>query len=237
VALINQFIKFNTISNETVKAGTRPNVDTLYAVAWLNITKEPVVLSVPASNGRYYVIELMDAWQNVFAAPGSRTTGNGSGNFAIVGPGWNGTLPSNVTKIQSPTNAVFVGGRAQQNGPADIPAAIAFQNQWTLTPLSAWGTNYTPPTNVPVNPNVNTTATPVDQTAHMTPSEFYGRMATLMAANPPSSADKPVVDQIARIGIVPGTPFDWNGLNATMQGAITQGAQDRLAQVNAAGLN
>ena len=56
----------------------------------------------------------------------------------------------------------------------------------------------------------------------MTPDVFYGRMATIMAANPPYTADKPVVDQIARIGIIPGTPFNWNRLNATMQEAIAR---------------
>jgi hypothetical protein len=70
----------------------------------------------------------------------------------------------------------------------------------------------------------------------MTPATFYSRMATLMVANPPSIADKLVIDQMARIGLVPGKPFDWNGLNATMQNAVAQGAKDGLAQVNAAGL-
>ena len=113
-----------------------------------------------------------------------------------------------------------------------VPSKIRYK----LTPLSAWGTNYTPPTNVPVNPNVNTKTPTVDPVGKMTPATFYGTMATLMAANPPSAADKPVVDQMARIGIVAGTPFDWNGLNATIQNAVAQGAKDGLAQANAAGL-
>jgi len=211
--------------------------DWAYAQGWLNLTKEPMVLSVPASNGRYYVIAMYDAWQNVFASLGSRTTGNESGAFALVGPGWNGTLPANVTKIQAPTNTVLIVGRAQQNGPTDLPAAAAFQDNVTVTPLSAWGTNYTPPTTVPGNPNVNITYVRAPATfaevANMTPDVFYGRMATVMGANPPSSADKPVVDQMARIGIIPGTPFNWNGLNATMQNAIAEGFQDGISQVAA----
>jgi hypothetical protein len=211
--------------------------DWAYAQGWLNLTKEPMVLSVPASNGRYYVIAMYDAWQNVFASLGSRTTGNESGAFALVGPGWNGTLPANVTKIQAPTNTVLIVGRAQQNGPTDLPAAAAFQDNVTVTPLSAWGTNYTPPTTVPGNPNVNITYVRAPATfaevANMTPDVFYGRMATVMGGNPPSSADKPVVDQMARIGIIPGTPFNWNGLNATMQNAIAEGFQDGISQVAA----
>jgi len=83
---------------------------------------------------------------------------------------------------------------------------------------------------------LNTKTPQVDPVGKMTPATFYGKMAELMAANPPSAADKPVVDQMARIGIVAGTPFDWNGLNATMQNAIAQGAKDGLAQANAAAL-
>ena len=81
--------------------------DFAYANGWFNLTKEPMVLSVPASNGRYNVMTLYDEWTNVFASLGPRTTGNGSGAYAIVGPGWNGTLPPNLTKIQAPTNIVF----------------------------------------------------------------------------------------------------------------------------------
>jgi hypothetical protein len=237
LAPINQLVRGAVTPTAANENATRLNVDTLYTFGWLNLTKEPMVVSVPAANGRYYVMSILDAWQNVFADPGPRTTGNGSGNFAIVGPGWNGKLPSNVTKLQSPTNTVLINARTQQNGPADFPAAVAFENNYTLIPLSAWGTTYTSPTNVPVNPNVNRTANAVQQVANMTPATFYDRMATLMVANPPSSADKPVIDQIARIGIVPGNPFDWSGMNATMQNAITQGTQDGMAQVYTASVN
>jgi hypothetical protein len=214
-----------------------PTVDLLYTSGWLNLTKGPMVLTVPEANGRFYVAELIDGWQNSFAGLGPRTTGNGSGNFAIVGPGWNGTLPANVTKLQSPTNTVLIAARVQQNGPADLPSAVAFEDGFKLTPLSAWDTNYAPPTNVSVNPNVNTTANPFQQVANMTPDTFFNTMATLMQGNPPNSADKPVTGQIARIGIVPGTPFNWNGLNNTTQNAITQGFQDGIAQVYAASVN
>ncbi|MGZ4936992.1 MAG: DUF1254 domain-containing protein, partial [Halobacteriota archaeon] len=211
--------------------------DWAYTPAWLNLTKEPMVLSVPASNDRYYVIQLVDAWQSDLPSLGSRTTGNESGAFAIVGPGWNGTLPSNVSKIQAPTSTILIAGRAQQNGPADLSAAAAFLDNVTLTPLSAWGTNYTPQATVPGNANVSITdvraPTTFADVANMTPDVYYSRMATVMGGNPPRSADKPVTDQLARIGIVPGTPFNWNGLNATMQNAITQGYQDGIGQVAA----
>ena len=236
-APINEITTSSITATPQTMTVNLPTVDSLYTSAWLNLTKGPMVLTVPEANGRFYVAELIDGWQNSFAGLGPRTTGNGSGNFAIVGLGWNGTLPSNVTKLQSPTNTVLIAARVQQNGPADLPSAVAFEDGFKLTPLSAWDTNYAPPTNVSVNPNVNTTANPFQQVANMTPATFFNRMATLMQGNPPNSADKPVTDQIARIGIVPGKSFDWERMNATMQNAITQGFQDGVAQVYAASMN
>jgi hypothetical protein len=221
-------------------AAAWPITDASYIGAWLDLTKEPMVLSVPESNGRYYVIMLEDAWTNDLLPVGPRTTGDGPGNFAIVGPEWNGTLPSDVTKIQSTTNAVMIAGRTQLNGPADLPATAAFLDNVTMTPLSAWNTNYTPPAAVPVTSNVTPEALAsaiAEYVANMSPDAFYGRMAMAMGSNPPLSVDKPVLDQIARIGIVPGTSFNWSSMNATMQDAIAQGAKDGIVKVNAAAAN
>jgi hypothetical protein len=234
-APVNQFARAATLSNTSITHLPSPNADMLFSFAWLNLTNMPMVLSVPNTTGRYCVIELLDGWTNAFASLGTRTIGTDAGNFVVAGPAWNGTLPSKLTKMESPTETVWIVARTQQNGLADGPTASALLAQYRLTPLSAWGTNYTPPTNVPVNPTVNANTPPVDQVANMTAASFYEKMATLIGPNPPSSADKPVVDQMARIGIIPGTPFNWDGLNATMQNAITHGAKDGLASVLPAG--
>lgn len=217
-----------------------PITDASYVGAWLDLTEGPVVMSVPASEGRYYAIMLEDAWLNDLPSVGSRTTGDGPGDFALVGPRWNGTLPSNVTKIQSSTNSVMLAARVQLNGPDDLPATAAFLDNVTVTPLSAWNTDYTPPATVAVTSSVTPNAlasTSAAYIANMSPDAFYSRMATAMGGNPPSSADKPVLDQIARIGIVPGSAFDWSMMNASMQDAISQGARDGIAHVNAAAVD
>jgi hypothetical protein len=85
-APINQFgnaLKYPPASDHTV---VRMNIDTLYSWAWLDLSKEPMVLSLPDTNGRYYMMPMLDAWTNVFASPGTRTTGNKAGDFAITGP-------------------------------------------------------------------------------------------------------------------------------------------------------
>jgi hypothetical protein len=77
-----------------------PNADFLYSQAWLDLSKGPVVLSVPDTKGRYYLIAMLDAWTNVAASLGKRTTGTEKEQFAIVGPSWKGTLPGGVSEVK-----------------------------------------------------------------------------------------------------------------------------------------
>jgi hypothetical protein len=95
-APVNQFVNVQTFPDASFKDVVRANVDTLYSNAWLDLTKEPMVLSVPDTHDRYYLMPMLDAWTNVFASPGKRTTGTKAGNFAITGPGWSGTLSSGL---------------------------------------------------------------------------------------------------------------------------------------------
>ena len=96
-----------------------PNADTLYSVAWVNLSSGPMVLHVPDYKGRYFLMPMLDMWTNVFQSPGTRTGYEKGGNFAIVGPGWSGTLPSGLTKIQAPTSTIWIIGRSACYGPSD----------------------------------------------------------------------------------------------------------------------
>jgi hypothetical protein len=144
-APLNQFAHAREFPPATFKAVVRANVDTLYSSAFLDLSKEPMVLSVPDTGGRYYLMPMLDAWTNVLASPGKRTTGTRAGNFAITGPDWHGSLPADMTEVKSPTDLVWILGRTQTNGPDDYPAVRAIQNGYKLVPLSAFGRPYTPP--------------------------------------------------------------------------------------------
>src|SRR5271157_4608516 len=118
-APINQFSNFLKYPTAAYKDVVRMNVDTLYSFAWLDLSKEPIILSVPDTDGRYYLMPVLDAFTNVFASPGKRTTGTKAGHFAIVGPDWKGKLPDGVKELKSPTNTAIIAGRTQANGPED----------------------------------------------------------------------------------------------------------------------
>jgi hypothetical protein len=204
---INQFCHIWSFPDPNFTIIVSPNADTLYSTAFLDLAREPIVLHVPDTKGRYYLMQMMDAWTNVFASPGKRTTGTEEGDFAIIGPDWKGTLPPGVKKIHSPTNMAWILGRTQCNGKDDYAAVNAIQRQYTLTPLSAYGKQYTPPGLGPADPTVDVKTPPVTQVAKMDAATFFNRLALLMKDNPPAPADAPMVQKLAGLGIVPGQPF------------------------------
>lgn len=217
---VNQFIHGPALPTAAFNAVVRVNVDTLYSNAWLDLRKEPIILTVPDTGGRFYMMPVLDAWTNVIASPGKRTTGTGPGNFAIVGPGWNGTLPPNVTEIRCPTNIAWIIGRTQTNGPADYDAVHAIQAGYRLTPLSSFG-NATLPQNRTMDPSVVRAARPVDLVNRMNASTYFSLAASLLQENPPSSADAPMIARMAAIGIVPGQNFSMDKLDPAVAAALT----------------
>ena len=114
------------------------NLDTLYTVGVLDLSKGPEILSVPSIAGRYYDIELVDSRGDDFAYVGSRTTGGQAGSFLISGPGWQGTLPGGVTQIASPDNEVLLIGRVLVQNDSEVSTVYGLSEQIHLTPLSDW---------------------------------------------------------------------------------------------------
>jgi len=148
------------------------NVDTLYSFAQLDLSQEPMVLSVLKMGDRFWVMQIIDAWNNVPHAPGSRTVGRKGGVFAIAGPCWNGSLPKDVTELRVPTNLAMRGGRTYTGGPNDYAAVHALQEQYKLVPLSN-GTATTPPDNVPLKAGVDTKIPVPKQVLAMAPNATF----------------------------------------------------------------
>src|SRR5262245_38105438 len=232
-APINQFINVQTFPDASFKDVVRANVDTLYSSAWLDLTKEPMVLSVPDTHDRYYLMPMLDAWTNVFASPGKRTTGTKADNFAITGPDWSGTLPSGVKEIKSPTNMVWIIGRTQTDGPKDYAAVHAIQKGYRLVPLSVFGKPYTPPAGV-VDPNFDMKTPPVEQLSKMDGLTFFKRLGALMKSNPPPPEDAPVLAKPAKIGVVPGQDFDAGKLSPNVAKGLEKSVQTAIEKLQAA---
>ena len=160
---MGQFTNARAYPTAAFKDVTAPNADTLYSSAWLDLGREPWILQVPDERGRYYLMPMLDGWTNVFADPGTRTTGTGAGAFAIVGPGWQGALPPGVELIRADTNMVWIIGRTYCTGtPDDYAAVHAIQDQYKLVPLSVWGKSYTAPAGT-VDPAIDGKTPPREQ--------------------------------------------------------------------------
>ncbi len=222
----DQFVSVRAFPDASFTDVVSPNADTLYSIAWLDLAQGPIVLSVPDTQGRYYLVEMVDGWTNVFASPGKRATGTAKADFAITGPGWSGTVPAGVKEIKCPTAMVWIIGRTQTNGKADYAAVHAIQDGYKLTPLSAWGKPYTPPKDVPVNAKVDMKTAPVELVAGMDAATFFNRLAKLMKNNPPAAADAPIVAKLASLGVVPGQPFDVNKNGSDAAKSIADGVED-----------
>jgi len=217
---MGRFISAREYPTAAFKDVTAPNADTLYSSAFLDLSKEPYILSIPDAKGRYYLMPMLDGWTTVFQVPGKRTTGTKAQKYAITGPGWSGTLPDGVTEYKSPTNMVWIIGRIYCTGtPADYKAVHAMQDELSLVPLSAYGKPYSPPPGT-VDPSVDMKTPVRDQVNALDVAAYFNLMAQLMKDNPPTAEDAPIVARIAKIGIVPGQPFDLTKLSPAAEQAL-----------------
>ena len=132
----NTFDHMRSFPDHTFTDVVSPNADTLYSVGWLDLRAEPIVLSIPEMAGRFHMFPMASGWTDVFSSPGSRTAGDRSGDYAIVGPDWSGTLPDDLVRVDAPTNMVCVAGRTGTAGTKDYLAVHQLQDQYLLTPLS-----------------------------------------------------------------------------------------------------
>jgi hypothetical protein len=227
-APINQFAKMPEYVSPYFKTVVRVSLNSLWTTGWLDLGKEPIVLSVPDTKDRYYVMSLMSMWTNVFGSAGKRTTGAGPGAFLIAGPNWQGTAPPDIkSTYRSPTRYAWVLGQTQANGPADFAAVNAIQAQYKLTPLNAWGTTYTPPAEVPADPKVDTKTIPPDQVARMGAGTFFQRVAMVMKDNPPAAEDGRALWMLQKLGIEPGKEFNIDKVDP----AIARGLERAVKQV------
>ncbi len=205
----NQLVRVRKFPDATFKDVVRPNLDTLYTVAFIDMDKGPWVFEMAANDQRYEVMPFMDGWTNVLAAPGTRTTGTRGGRFLLAGPGWAGETPQGLTLLRSPTAIVWLIGRTQTNGTADYPLVHRLQDGITLRALADLRVKELAPTPVwhPASPKP---VPPIQQMQAMDTEAFFTRLALLMVRNPPAPADGPMLVKLGRIGVTPGQAPHWS---------------------------
>lgn len=221
----NMFNCFPAYPTAELKAVVRPNFDTLYSSAFLDLTKEPMIVSVPDTAGRYYLLPMLDMWTDVFASPGWRTTGTQAANFLVTPPGWTGDIPSGMTRISAPTPFVWIIGRTKTDGPQDYEAVHKIQAGYKITSLSEWGKAPAAPyANIDLKLDMKTP--PKVQVDTMPADKFFAYAAELLKVNPPHITDQPMIAQLKKLGIEPGKSFDFDSADPIIRNALVSARED-----------
>jgi hypothetical protein len=222
---MNTFGHLRAFPPASFKFVVRPNFDTLYSSAWLDLSPEPMIVSVPDTAGRYYLLPMLDMWTEIFAVVGKRTTGTGAGDYALVAPGWQGRLPDGVARIDAPTPNVWVIGRTQTNGPKDYPEVHAVQDGFRVRPLSQWGGESHPPAPT-FDPSVDMTTPAPRQVGAMPAARFFALAMELLRRQGPHLVDQPILARLQRIGLASGARFDFDAADSAIQHGLQRAATD-----------
>lgn len=223
----NEFHHLRSFPSADFRVVVRPNFDTLYSTAWLDLTAGPVKVHVPEAGSRYYMLPMLDMWTDVFANPGNRTTGTDAADWVVVGPNYSGDVPTDIDVIVAPTPYVWIIGRIQTDGVEDYPAVNVVQDGFTVTPLV--------PTPVHViDPDHDTTTEPLTIVNGLSAIDYFARAAEALKICPPHSTDFSVLARISQLGIVPGKDFDRARFTDTDLKEIEAGADAALADLRRA---
>lgn len=203
----NRLLRVRSFPGAGFRDVVRPNVDTLYTTAFIDMAQGPWVFEMPPNTLRYELMPFMDAWTNVFAAPGTRLNGGQGARLLLAGADWQGEVPPGLSLVRAPTRIVWLIGRTQTRGEADYPLVHRLQEGLTLRHLADWQTGRTAAE--PAWKAEPTSSPPIVQMRAMATTEFFARLARLMVDNPPATEDAPMLQKLARLGIAPGRAPDW----------------------------
>jgi hypothetical protein len=208
----NQIWRVENIATPAIAAKlgyVTPNVNVIYGFGFMDLGQQPLILKAPNSHGRYYMVEIVDMWTNAFAYVGGVATGYGGGTYALVGPGWHGTLPAGVKRIDSPTRWVEIQPRVHVKNEADVPAAQNVLRAITVEGLAEYEGRTAPPkpaydyATPHISPNVAS-----NMMQFTDPVQFWEIFSAAMNENPPSKSEiRAALPQFRYLGIKLGTQW------------------------------
>ena len=222
----NQIVNTPRVYTPADTAIQTPNSDTPYSFVGMDLRAEPIVLTVPAiEKGRYFSIQLIDAYTFNFAYVGSRATGNGGGSFLIAGPGWKGVTPKGVKKvIRSETEFVLAVYRTQLFNPGDLDNVKKVQAGYKAQTLSAFlGT--AAPKATPVIDFIK----PLTPAEEKTSPQFFNIVNFVLQFCPTNPSETALMARFAKLGIGAGKTLDINKLSPELKAAIEGGMADAWA--------
>jgi hypothetical protein len=214
----NQIWRVENIASPTIAAQAgyvTPNVNVIYGFGFMDLSQQPIILSAPDSQGRYYMVEICDMWANAFAYAGGAARGYQGGTFALVQSGWQGELPDGAKHIECPTRWVEVQPRVHVKNEVDLPGAQSVLRAITVQGLAQYNGQAAPPSisysyETPrVNPKVASS-----QMQFLDPLQFWEIFVAAMNENPPPASEiASILPQFKYLGIELGKPWMRESVN------------------------
>lgn len=224
-APLNHFHRYEGLMTpDTVGNLRAPNSDTLYFGGWFDLANEPVIVRAPDTAGRYYTLAITDFFNEVTHL-GRRTTGTAEQYFALVGPGFSGTLPAGVKPVPMATQQVWILGRLLVGGAADFPAALALVRGFWAAPLSQFSPGM-PPSAMPPQQS----AAPLDPIGGL---EFFSLLDRWLKRNAARPDEAALLGLFKQIGIGAGPDFNPQGLDEASRRGLLQAIKDGQAMLRA----
>ncbi len=208
------------------KAVVTPNSDTPYCMGWMDITEEPLIISVPEmEDERFYHFQLVDLYTHNFAYLGTLTTGNKAGKYLIASQSWNGEEPDGIDDvIRCETDIFFVVVRTQLMGENDLENVKRIQGEYQIQPLSAYLGNNAPKA-------ASTDSFPVWNEGDQFTSASFKYLNVMLGLLEPVEQEKELMGRFAKLGIGTNNSFDINGFDEDVQNAIEEGVKEGFQEI------
>lgn len=229
-APMGQFATLNQYPTPLFKGVRAPSPDTLFSMAWVDVGREPYILHLPNEKNHYFLVSIFSAWTNVIADPGSRL-GSDQQDIALIGPYWEGELPDDVKIVKSPTDLIWILAKTYSKGtPENFNHIFNVQEEFNLTPLSAYNKHYSPKLSKVV-PTLDMETPVRDQVNHLSAEKYFSLLTELMKKNPPANEDKEIIKKMATLGMFPGKPFDIHHVDGAVAKGLEQAVIDGQAKI------
>jgi len=214
---VNQFNHVRKLATPEDTWVVTPNNDTYYSKGWLDLSKEPIVLKIPAIKDRFFAFPIGDFYHDANATLGWWNVGYNGGNYALVAPGWQGILPENVERVDVSTPMCWILARTlAKDEPKDNEAVHALQDSYSLTPLSQWGKEQQ--------------STPFEREYPVwndkDPLNFFVILNHMLRYNPARPADEGLVATFKEIGLHPSQNFDPSTLDESTRKGLMRAMTD-----------
>jgi len=231
---LNRFLHVPMLADHRTRLVTTPNNDTLYSMAWLDLSVEPLFLTVPPVGDLYYSYAFIDLFTDNFAYVSHRLYGGQPPPHMIVGPNWKGDAPSEVKLVRAPTNSVWLLGRILVDGPEELDRVRILQARVLLETPDMRNERRILETRELMRQRTVAPPEPVaDWPApnRADPFDLFEVGMRALGESPVPERDRAFLEQLVPLRLRPGRKFDLRAFTDAERRAILAGIEQGHAEI------